>query len=116
MSNALRNAYYLDISGKVVTGGEAMRNYQVVPQPGDSAQELLRKLAVLKTKFQGDLEDYKEMYPILPDLGSARAAPAKAPEAAGASSVATPNSEEEFKNLPSGSLFRDPNGNVRIKR
>lgn len=69
-ANALRNAYYLDISGKAVTGLEAMRNYGVVPQPGDPAVELKRKLSVLKEKFSDDRSDYMKMYPRLPELSS----------------------------------------------
>jgi hypothetical protein len=63
LSNAIRNAYYLDISGKAVTGGEAMRNYNVVPQPGDPASTLRIKFKVLKDKFSSDLNNYRRAYP-----------------------------------------------------
>lgn len=68
LGNALRNAYYLDTSGKAVTGGEAMRNYNVVPQPGDSPEVLRSKFKILIDKFNDDKADYREMYPQLPDL------------------------------------------------
>jgi hypothetical protein len=69
LGNALRNAYYLDISGKAVTGGEAMRNYNVVPQPGDTPDVLRSKFRILIDKFNDDRSDYREMYPDLPVLG-----------------------------------------------
>lgn len=72
LGNALRNAYYLDISGKAVTGLEAMRNYNVVPQPGDSPEVLRSKFKILINKFNDDLSDYREMYPRLPDLTKGR--------------------------------------------
>jgi len=40
----IRNNYYLNISGKAVTGGEALRNYGTVPQPGDDASVMVNKL------------------------------------------------------------------------
>jgi len=69
LGSALRNAYYLDISGKAVTGGEAMRNYNVVPQPGDTPDVLRSKFKILIDKFNDDRSDYREMYPDLPVLG-----------------------------------------------
>jgi hypothetical protein len=68
LGSALRNAYYLDISGKAVTGGEAMRNYNVVPQPGDMPEVLRSKFKILIDKFNDDRSDYQEMYPQLPDF------------------------------------------------
>jgi len=38
-----RNAYYLETSGKAVTGSEAMRNFGAVIQPTDSWDDLMRK-------------------------------------------------------------------------
>ena len=38
-----RNAYYLEISGKAVTGNEAMRNFGAVIQPTDSFEDIMRK-------------------------------------------------------------------------
>jgi hypothetical protein len=73
LGNALRNAYYLDTSGKAVTGLEAMRNYNVVPQPGDAPEVLRSKFKILIDKFNDDLSDYREMYPRLPDLTRVRA-------------------------------------------
>jgi len=73
LGNALRNTYYLDTSGKAVTGLEAMRNYNVVPQPGDAPEVLRSKFKILIDKFNDDLSDYREMYPRLPDLTRGRA-------------------------------------------
>ena len=38
-----RNAYYLETSGKAVTGNEAMRNFGAVLQPSDTFQDIMRK-------------------------------------------------------------------------
>jgi len=38
-----RNAYYLETSGKAVTGSEAMRNFGAVIQPSDNWDSLMRK-------------------------------------------------------------------------
>lgn len=64
----LRNKYYLEISGKAVTGGEAMRNYNVVPQPGMNAQRLAQTLRSLRDGAKGDVEQFQTMYPRLPEL------------------------------------------------
>jgi hypothetical protein len=41
-----RNAYYLQISGKAVTGSEAMRNFGAMIQPSDSFEDIMRKAKV----------------------------------------------------------------------
>jgi hypothetical protein len=64
----LRNQYYLEISGKAVTGGEAMRNYNVVPQPGMNATRLRQTLESLRDGARGDVDEFRKMYPKLPDL------------------------------------------------
>jgi hypothetical protein len=64
----LRNQYYLEISGKAVTGGEAMRNYNVVPQPGMNAMRLRQTLESLRDGARGDVDEFRKMYPKLPDL------------------------------------------------
>lgn len=66
-ANKLRNSYYLDQSGKAVTGAEAMRNYGVVPNPGDtsniSAQKIDQMIEGLDTTIRG----YQSFYG-LPDI------------------------------------------------
>lgn len=60
---ALRNDYYLDISGKTVTNNEAMRNYNAVPQPGDGSNEFKVKLGLLLENYQNLSDGLKQQYP-----------------------------------------------------
>jgi len=76
----LRNQYYLEISGKAVTGGEAMRNYNVVPQPGMNATRLRQTLESLRDGARGDVDEFKKMYPRLPDLTKGGTVVRTAPE------------------------------------
>jgi hypothetical protein len=69
----MRNNYYLTISGKAVTGGEAMRNYGVVPQPGDKADRIVDKLDGMERRVSQKIASTQELYN-LPDL-SARIQP-----------------------------------------
>lgn len=66
-SNALRNNYYLTISGKAVTGGEAMRNYGVVVQPGDSAEVMDTKINGMLGRLSQTIDSTSKLYN-LPDL------------------------------------------------
>lgn len=65
-SQKIRNQYYLNISGKAVTGGEAMRNYGVVPQPGDDADVTSDKIDGMLSTINNQLNTTRKMYPILP--------------------------------------------------
>ena len=58
----VRNSYYLDISGKAVTGGEALRNYGVVPQPGDSPDVIADKLNVLADAVDKNIKLTESIY------------------------------------------------------
>jgi hypothetical protein len=58
----MRNNYYLTISGKAVTGGEALRNYGVVPQPGDSQQQMLNKLDGMERRVGQKINAIRGMY------------------------------------------------------
>jgi hypothetical protein len=58
----VRNNYYLDKSGKAVTGGEALRNYGTVPQPGDSAEAILNKFDSLSARVNRTIDIRKQMY------------------------------------------------------
>lgn len=64
----MRNNYYLTISGKAVTGGEAMRNYGTVPQPGDSAEVMLDKISGMERRVGQKIEIMRNMYSGLPNL------------------------------------------------
>jgi hypothetical protein len=58
----MRNNYYLAISGKAVTGGEALRNYGVVPQPGDSQQQMLNKLDGMERRVGQKINAIRSLY------------------------------------------------------
>jgi hypothetical protein len=63
----IRNNYYLNISGKAVTGGEALRNYGTVPQPGDTAESMVNKLDGMSNRISQTIE-LKQQYFGLPPL------------------------------------------------
>lgn len=63
--NLLRNQYYLDQSGKAVTGGEALRNYGAVVQPGDTSDDTLRKMEIMRTRAGERMKDYETYFPTL---------------------------------------------------
>lgn len=63
----IRNNYYLNISGKAVTGGEALRNYGTVPQPGDDFKEMQNKLRGMSGRI-GDSITLKQQLFGLPEL------------------------------------------------
>lgn len=57
-----RNNYYLDISGKAVTGGEALRNYGVVMQPGDSPELMRDKIGGLVDRVERNIVLSEQIY------------------------------------------------------
>lgn len=61
----LRNQYYLDMSGKAVTGGEALRNFGAVVQPLDSAEDVLRKMQIASTRSREKMNDLETYFPSL---------------------------------------------------
>jgi hypothetical protein len=70
----VRNNYYLNISGKAVTGGEALRNYGVVPQPGDSAEVMMDKLKGMSKRIGDQVSGMQQLFK-LPDIQLAPGAP-----------------------------------------
>jgi hypothetical protein len=58
----VRNNYYANISGKAVTGGEALRNYGAVPQPGDTAERILNKLDGISNRIDQQIGLKQEMF------------------------------------------------------
>lgn len=66
----IRNNYYLNISGKAVTGAEALRNYGTVPQPGDSPEVMRDKITGMKGRVDQFIKVQKGLYG-LPDLSDA---------------------------------------------
>jgi len=63
----IRNNYYLNISGKAVTGGEALRSYGTVPQPGDDAQGMINKLDGMAGRVNESIELKRQLFG-LPEL------------------------------------------------
>ena len=58
----IRNNYYLNISGKAVTGGEAARSYGAVPQPGDDAQGMLNKIGGMAQRIDDSIQLKRQLY------------------------------------------------------
>jgi len=58
----IRNNYYLNISGKAVTGGEALRSYGAVPQPGDDAQGMLNKIGGMAKRVDDSIQLKRQLY------------------------------------------------------
>ena len=58
----VRNNYYLTISGKAVTGGEALRNYGVVSQPGDNAEVMSDKTEAMVKQVERTIGQYQRLY------------------------------------------------------
>jgi hypothetical protein len=58
----VRNNYYLNISGKAVTGGEALRSYGTVPQPGDSAEGMVDKLNGMSKRVSQAISIKQQLY------------------------------------------------------
>jgi len=67
----VRNNYYLNMSGKAVTGGEALRNYGTVPQPGDTPEVMSDKIAGMKNRVQQMSDIQRNLYG-LPDLAKVK--------------------------------------------
>jgi len=62
----VRNNYYLSISGKAVTGGEALRNYGVVPQPGDTAEFMSDKVDSMIGQINRTILQNQKLYGLPP--------------------------------------------------
>lgn len=61
---SIRNKKYLDTSGKSVTGGEALRNYGVVAQPGDTAERARQKIELGLSDVEESIQDFQRLYKI----------------------------------------------------
>jgi len=69
-AQSVRNNVYLNMSGKAVTGGEAMRNYGTVPQPGDTPEVIEDKIAVLIDQINGRQAMTRRTFGALPDFST----------------------------------------------
>ncbi len=90
----VRNNYYLDISGKAVTGAEALRNYGTVPQPGDAPEVMDDKIAGMEGRVNSKIKTFQTLYG-LPALPKDAVAPGTK-----TSLVPGQNYEQEEKPLP----------------
>jgi hypothetical protein len=88
----VRNNYYLNISGKAVTGGEALRSYGTVPQPGDSAEGMVDKLNGMSKRVTQAISIKQQLYG-LPSLNLS----------AGGQTMLTPNESYPVFDQSSGS-------------
>ena len=59
----IRNKTYLDMSGKAVTGSEALRNFGAVIQPSDSAAGMDTKLKIGIERADRNINSIREYYP-----------------------------------------------------
>ena len=119
----VRNNYYLNISGKAVTGGEALRSYGTVPQPGDDAGQMIDKLSGMSNRVSKAISIKQQLYG-LPSLnlnagGETSLVPNRdysrdeENQPASSEAVATPKIYEpknaaEFEAVPPGELYIDP--------
>jgi len=62
----VRNNYYRTTSGLTVTGQEAMRNYNVVPTPGDSPERLADKAETMINQVNRTVKQYQSLYGLPP--------------------------------------------------
>lgn len=120
----IRNNYYLDISGKAVTGGEAMRNYGTVPTPGDTPDVIRDKIGGMAGRLKAKIKTTQSLY-ALPDLNQLPVAPGARTSLvpgqnyeteSGAETVYRPQTEEEFNKLPSGALYVDPDDGKKYRK
>jgi hypothetical protein len=100
----IRNNEYLRVSGKAVTGAEALRNYNVVPQPGSSPDVIKDRLNGMVTQLQREIAITKRMYPQLPDLSDMTSG--NNPFKIDNFTVDTPRDKYEI-----GKVYEDSNGN-----
>ena len=122
----VRNNYYLNISGKAVTGGEALRSYGTVPQPGDNAAQMIDKLSGMSNRVSQAISIKQQLYG-LPSLNlNAGGATSLVPNedysrdteggAAGSGSVARPKTDAEFNALPRGTRYIDPDDGKEYRK
>ena len=122
----VRNNYYLNISGKAVTGGEALRSYGTVPQPGDNAAQMIDKLSGMSKRVSQAISIKQQLYN-LPSLNlNAGGATSLVPNedysresqggSASSGSVARPKTDAEFNALPRGARYIDPDDGKEYRK
>lgn len=107
----VRNNYYLDISGKAVTGAEALRNYGTVPQPGDAPEVMDDKIAGMEGRVNSKIKTFQTLYRLPPLPREAVAAGTKTALVPGENyeqpDRPTPviSTKEQYDALPSGTEY-----------
>jgi len=122
----LRNNYYLNISGKAVTGGEALRSYGTVPQRGDDAAAMADKLVGMSRRVSQAISIKQQLYGFKSLNLSAGGATSLVPGqdysrdteggAASSASVARPKTDAEFNALPRGARYIDPDDGKEYRK
>ena len=111
----IRNNYYLDISGKAVTGGEALRSYGTVPQPGDDARNMINKIDGMQKRVNNQISFDQQLYQF-PNIkisgGQSTGLVPNEVYRAGETSeiqprpfISTITTQEEFDALPEGAVY-----------
>lgn len=100
----VRNAYYRQISGQAVTGGEAARNFFAVIQPSDNTTEIANKIRVSKPRYADTLLSAVDDYELTPQraeryrqLAAQAGVGGQAAAAPGAGAARIPTREEFIK-------------------
>lgn len=119
----IRNNYYLDISGKAVTGGEAMRNYGTVPTPGDTPEVIRDKINGMVGRLDSKISLTRSLYE-LPDMSSLPIAagqktnlqPNENYEEGAAQEIPRIDTQEEYNKLPPGAIYIDAKDGKRYRK
>lgn len=93
LAKRFRNEVYRSESGLAVTGYEQARQYGAVPQPGDSSQRLITKLATVSRGMRDDLANERRIFPALSNAAMSEGLPTSvsqnAPQTSGGGDIAT---------------------------
>jgi len=121
----MRNNYYLNISGKAVTGGEALRSYGTVPQPGDDAQGMIDKLSGMSKRVTQAISIKQQLYglPKL-DLDAGNRTqlvpnenyPLVDQDRGGGGNLPRPQTQADFDALEPGQEYIDPDDGMTYKK
>jgi hypothetical protein len=119
----IRNNYYLDISGKAVTGGEAMRNYGTVPQPGDPPEVIRDKVGGMAGRVSDKINLYTQIF-ALPKVdikagqstGLTPGANYGIPTGSEAETLYRPQTQEDFNAIPKGGVYIDPDDGKKYRK
>lgn len=119
----IRNNYFLEISGKAVTSGEAMRSYGTVPQPGDDPEVIKNKIDGMIGRVNGKITLYNQIF-TLPKIdvkagqstGLTPNANYGLSTAAEAETLYRPQTQEDFNAIPKGGVYIDPDDGKKYRK